>query len=370
MIFRPNNKRPCLQRYVAIVLTLFCCFLILEVGLRATGHFPTNITEGIFEQNGNSYKLKKNITKIIHTPSYTYTVHTNSWGFRDNRPGSRELAGKHFFVFLGESLTFGNGVDYEQSFVGVFAQRAKNHGIEVLNMAVGGHHFHEQVNILVDFVESTLLKPTKVIVCFSPMLILDFDIVHDNIIVKNGYLFQRGNWLIPYLKVIFSNKFASYCFFRDKIRLLQARISNHSPVNVRRVFSLYQKNANRFSDSENVKRLEATLDNLENHIYAFGAIPVYVYLPLSYDFRLKEIVKRAGGDPEKYDSSIYINVLRSHCEKNKILLIDTTPFLREYDEKGNRLSFLTDAHYSEPVNEIIGEYIYKKIFFPNSGPIY
>ncbi|MEM2146279.1 MAG: hypothetical protein QW279_13025, partial [Candidatus Jordarchaeaceae archaeon] len=339
----------------------------LELGLRATGHVPTNITEGIFEQSENSYRLKKNMTKIIHAPSYTYRVHTNSWGFRDSITGRRELAGKSFFVFLGESLTFGNGVDYERSFVGIFARKAKDHHIEVLNMAVGGHHFREQFNILVDFIESTLLEPTKVIVCFSPMFISNFDADHKNIIVKNGYLFQRRNWFVPYLKVTFSNTLASYCFFRDGIRQFQAKLSRHTPANVHRIFSLYHKSSNRFSTPGDIERLEATLDELESYVWALSATPVYVYLPLSTDFIIEEIIEKSGGNPKEYDAFIYLNILKEHCKKKMIQLIDATPVLRQHYEKGKRLSFSMDAHYAESANEIIGECIYQNIFFPDSG---
>ncbi len=127
------------KTFGAIVWTVLACLAGLEIGLRAVGRSPTNMAEGIADQYGDSFRLKKNITKTVKLPAFSYTVHTNEYGFRDASVGPKGLMGKPFDVFLGASDVFGNGVDFEDSFVGVFAQEASKRGIGVLNLAVGGH---------------------------------------------------------------------------------------------------------------------------------------------------------------------------------------------------------------------------------------
>ena len=51
------------RKFGAIVWTILVCLVGLEIGLRAIGRSPTNMAEGIADQYGDSFRLKKNITK-------------------------------------------------------------------------------------------------------------------------------------------------------------------------------------------------------------------------------------------------------------------------------------------------------------------
>ena len=102
------------------------------------------MADGIYEQAGDSFRLKKNVSKVIRYPAFTYTIYTNELGFRDSSTGPRELRERPFDVFLGASDVFGNGVEYAESFVGIVAAAAATKGREVLNLATGGHYFLEQ----------------------------------------------------------------------------------------------------------------------------------------------------------------------------------------------------------------------------------
>src|SRR5919198_5566645 len=121
-----------------VVPTVLVCIGILEVGLRLFGRLPSNVTEGLFEQYRAGYRLGRNLTKFSRTPSYSNTVYTNEFGLRDRAPGPRNLERAPYIAWIGDSITFGNGVDYEESFVGVFGALAERRGIDVVNLAVGG----------------------------------------------------------------------------------------------------------------------------------------------------------------------------------------------------------------------------------------
>ena len=77
---------------VALVApTLILCVGLLEVGLRLAGRLPSNSTEGIYDQHGTGYRLRRNLTKLSRTPSFSHTIFTNDMGFRDRAPGHRTL---------------------------------------------------------------------------------------------------------------------------------------------------------------------------------------------------------------------------------------------------------------------------------------
>ena len=181
------------------------------------------MSEGIGDQYGDSFRLKKNMTKVVKFPAFTYTVHTNEYGFRDKATGPRGLEGKRFSVFLGASDVFGNGVDYEDSFVGVFSQEAGQRGLEVLNLAVGGHFFIDQELLLKDFIRETGFMPASVFCCVNALHIPKFDRRNLNIVVKNGYVIDRDGWRVAYLRLMAGNVSSAFCFFRDGIRRIQER---------------------------------------------------------------------------------------------------------------------------------------------------
>ncbi len=215
------------KRAFAILMTALACLIMLELGLRAIGRSPTNMADGIADQYRDSFRLKRNITKVMKFPAFTYTVHTNEYGFRDRTVGPKGLSGRPFCVFLGASDVFGNGVDFEDSFVGIFAAEASKQGLEVLNLAVGGHYFLDQEALLRDFMDSTGLRPRTVFHCVNALHIPKFDRRNTNIIVKNGYVIDRDGWRIAYLRLMAGNISSAFCFFRDGIRRIQERYLNY-----------------------------------------------------------------------------------------------------------------------------------------------
>jgi hypothetical protein len=344
------------NKVIWILFTLLICTILLEIGLRAKGFSPSNITDGFFERHGKSYCLKKNFTKIVNIPSYSCIIHTNSYGFRDKTNESREVGSRPYFVFLGESLTFGNGVDYQQSFVGLCGEFLEKYGFDTFNLAVGGHLFREQEDLFREFANSIPKKPSCVIICFSPGFIWGFDSEYSDIIIKDGYLFDRKNWVIPYLRVLFGNMSSAYCYFRDNIRKLQGELSHNNARIALQILDSYSKKIP-LSDPLVAAKLEARLDRFDALVRSQGASLIYVYLPTSTDFSLEALLSTAGADQDNYDFFFYYNLLRHHCHDHQLPLVDLYPSLKALYDKGEKLSFLQDAHYNVKANHVIGETI-------------
>ena len=148
-----------LAKCLVVVGTLVLCLAILEVGLRATGRYRIGSVGGFWEQGGISYRLKKNVSKRIEWPAMSFTVYTDDQGFRYKHPGPRHLGTKPYWVVLGSSEVFGNGLDYEQTFIGVLGEKLERDGIEMVNMGVGGHHLLEQKSIF----EDTPRRPRRIL---------------------------------------------------------------------------------------------------------------------------------------------------------------------------------------------------------------
>ena len=351
-----------------VFLTLLVCLAMLELGLRAIGRSPTNMADGIADQYGDSFRLKKNASKVMRFPAFSYTVHTDEFGFRDRAVGPRDLAGRRFCVFLGASDVFGNGVDFEDSFVGVFAGEASKRGLEVLNLAVGGHYFLDQEFLLKDFMKSSGFAPATIFLCVNALHIPKFDRRNRNIIVKNGYAIDREGWRIAYLRLMAGNTSSAYCYFRDAFRRIQERYFNLEVGEKSPEFLQIYAKENPIRKPERIRAFEDYLTSFETFCRQNGIELVYVYLPLSDSFGLKEMIKKLGADPEDYDAAFYEALMRSHCARSGHRLIDPGPALGRLHDEGQVLRFKLDPHFNPGSNRVIGEYLIKDYFGVPGAP--
>jgi hypothetical protein len=357
-----KRRKSRFRGIVAVFITLLICFLMLEAGLRLLGRLPSNMADGISTQYGDSYRLKPNIKKTINYPAFSYTVYTNEFGFRDKLSGSKPLANKDFFAFLGASDVFGNGVDYQDSFVGIFSEFAHQKGIEVLNLAIGGHYFLDQENMLKDFIKTTQHKPSLIAFCVNELHIPKFDKVNNNILVKNGYIFNKTSWRAAYIRLMIGNLSSAFCFFRDAIRRIQEKwlkyeLNEKSPE----FLQMYAINS-RMHDPANVNKFEEYLGEFEKYCRENGMKLVYVYIPISDNFRLNKILQQIGKNPDDFDPSYYEKIMKSYCEKKNMKLINLRPVLQHHFDSGKELRFKLDPHYNLFGNQAIGEYLVKEMF--------
>ena len=355
------NIRKYFRTILIVLITIIFCLTLLEIGLRISGHRPSNMTDGFFEKYGNSYRLKKNIKKITNWPSYSYITYTNSFGFRDKKIGERNPNNKPYIIFLGGSDAFGNGVNYEDSFVGIFAEAASKRNIEILNMAVGGHYFEDQKALFIEFMDNVSRKPSKVVLCVNPTIIYEFDWKRDDTLVKNGYLFSSKNWKIAYIKRIIGSSSSVYCFFRDNIRKMQTKYSDHDSILNKSFIKYFKKNGHMFNP-EKVKECEATLDIFDKYCRENNLTLIFLYLPLIDGFGLNELLIKLGKNPGDYDASYYEEMVKSYCEKRKLKLINATPVLKSLYEKGIQVRFKLDSHYNQYANRVVGTYLIEEMF--------
>lgn len=351
-----------LTRVLVILISLIFCFVILEIGLRLIGRIPTNMTDGIFEQYGSSYRLKKNIAKVTNWPSFSFTTCTNNFGFRDKNTETMDIDNKEFYVFLGASDVFANGVNYEQSFVGIFEQEVLKYNIEILNMAAGGHWFIDQEEMFKDFIVKFRHKPSIVFFGMNPLTMRIFDRKHETILVKSGYLFDKRSWIIPYLRTMVGNISSGFCFFRDNFRILENNLKGAEgrgklPVHI----DVFSKKSRMF-DPYNVEQFEKHLNVFEKYCQDNQIKLIYVYLPLTDSFKLNEILNQMGKDPDDYNPEYYEKLMERHCFKNNIELINLNPLLRKQHDEGVKIRFDIDPHYNIHANRVIGEYFISEIF--------
>jgi hypothetical protein len=349
------------EKLFVILFTFIVCIIILEFGLRLLDRKPSNITDGVHDQFENSYKLKANMKKTTNWPAFSYVNITNSFGFRDKSTGDRNIRNHPYYVFLGASEVYANGVNYEDSFVGIVDQYASKFGIEVLNMAIGGHRPVDQEALFKHFLSNVPHGPDKVFFCLDALTIPIYNQRHDNILVKDGYVFEKDSWRSAYIRIMLGNISSAYCFFRDNFRKLQVKWVGKTEDKSPDFFKVFSKK-NKIFQKETIKKFENYLDRFKNYCLTNNITPIYVYMPLTDSYRLNDLLIQSGKDPEQYDVTFYEKLLKKYCEERNIKFINLSPVLkREYDA-GKEIRFDLDAHYNKYANRVIGEFLINEIF--------
>lgn len=349
-----------LIRATVVGLTVVACFVLLEIGLRILDRPPSNATDGFFVQYGDSYRLRPNLNKIVRWPAYEYVAYTDQHGYRSPQPGPRTIGDSSYVVFMGASQTFGNGVDFEDSFVGVVSANLEEESVRSVNLAVGGHHLIDQFDLLKDAKSSLRQPPSVVFVCMNPLMISKFDEGQNNIMVKSGYLFDADNWFVPYVRVMLGNLSASYTFLRDSIRNIQgANSSGEHPVNTA-YLELYGPD-HRFKQQSTVQELYGQIDEVIAYIRSLGARPVLAYVPTVGSTTVRKMASEAGLDPAAYQPRFYGNLLSEYAEARGLTMINPHNLLFRNHELGQALSFRLDAHYNHFTNALVGNHIIEEL---------
>ena len=119
-----------------------------------------------------SYELEKNCFAIEHKgTTLSYNVITNKDGFRIGKKFKSKNKGK--IIFLGDSFTYGFGVNYEESIPGLIDKKTK-HEFEIINFAVPGYSPSMNLYKLKKYLDKNKnLKIDKI------FYILDLTDVHD-----------------------------------------------------------------------------------------------------------------------------------------------------------------------------------------------
>lgn len=163
-------KKLTLNLLLSIISIVFA-FLMIEGGLRLIGYYPrVLIPPYLFENHSKTWwALRPNFDDTISTPDGVVTYAINSQGIRAPYDFAKDnsAAQKRLFI-IGDSFTFGWGVDEEYTFPRLINNRfrAQNISVEVVNLGVSGFGTRHSYERLLEYSE-LLGQPGLVIYVFS-----------------------------------------------------------------------------------------------------------------------------------------------------------------------------------------------------------
>lgn len=110
------------KRFLLLLTSLAVCLLASVVADRLAKPF--------LPKHGPGLIFPTNTTRHFQTPEFSFTVKTNSMGFRDREFEDR-LRARTRILALGDSFTYGWGVEIDQSWPKVLEQRLRRAGLDV-----------------------------------------------------------------------------------------------------------------------------------------------------------------------------------------------------------------------------------------------
>lgn len=163
---RPSALVKALVVLVSLVATFAVCELLLRVYLRDHTVYDIEMLRyATLIKNESPNPLIGH----VHAPNarahlMDVDVQTNSDGLRDvEHAAARD--GRYRIVFLGDSLTFGWGVEQKQSFKSLLETAlSRRHPTEIINFGTGNYNSEQELNL---FLEKGLkYRPDKVVVFY------------------------------------------------------------------------------------------------------------------------------------------------------------------------------------------------------------
>ena len=178
----PHKIKSFLSDYLLVVVSIVAALLFVEIGMRLVG-FVTNIDYRLygkelknsdrlpielFVPNYDLFGLRPYAQKLATTSDFSLIYRINSQGLRDGEHEFQKKPGIIRIAALGDSFTFGEGVEIGKRFTDIMGQALPN--VEVINLGVPGYGLSQA--LLKFKVEGLRYAPDYAVV-FATKVIID-----------------------------------------------------------------------------------------------------------------------------------------------------------------------------------------------------
>lgn len=269
------------------------------------------------------WTLKENLNKVN---VYNGSVSSNSAGIRGKKEYSIEKTNKTRILTIGDSFTFGEGINDNKTFSTYLEKMYENS--EVINMGVHGYGTDQQ-----------LLKLKISGLKYNPdIVILGFyynDIYRNELsfrdFVKPKFILKNGNLTLTNVPVISPKEYE---------KAFRLRTFNYLKILKDKFFG------QKINEEKNFNLSYRLLEEIIKESQSANATPIFVYLP-----RKKEVIKN------KSPGKLFLEV----CNKEKVTCINPIPKIRNFLKNESNPESYFEYHYGEEIHKLIAEEIYENL---------
>lgn len=344
-----NKKIKKILLNISILLISIIIFLIiLEIVLRLIAPNPNvaNIVEFIQYSQLYGWEIKPNLNKTLIISDGTAIVETNSQGFRDYEHKARKNRDKYRIVIVGDSFTWGHGVDNNETYSKILETYDKK--IETINMAVGGYGTDQEYLTIMN-------KGLK----YNPdMIILMYTVSTDVADVNTDFM----HWPKPQFKII-----------NDTLVLTNVPVPGYYALNTKEASPGFIKSLALYPFvRDNLLSLplirEFLIDNFHlGRYYDFKEnydVVFKIFLELNKELESRKIplLVIIMPDQDQIDNIVSnrsISYMEDFFKENNIQYINIYDYFKNYDSE--EFYFKIDGHINEKGHERVAQVIYEKL---------
>jgi len=356
-------KKNLLLNFICVIISLMIAFGIAEVGVRI--YFPQEVSPIRFKfdpqlgdiptpnQKGRKYR-----------PGVYYnTFSHNSLGMRGSKEYSFDKTTKQRLLFLGDSFTYGFGVNDDQTFAYLTEKRLLNDrfSVEVINAGNSGRGTDYELRFFQ--VLGYKFKPDLVILCFCANDFIDMErseyyrvspegeialkpLSDSKRVIKNIlYNLPGYNWLVSWSQAANFVKEAGIKWFLG-----------HSDAKALKEGALvitYPEYFQGYANDENKKLAEVYLRNLIQSVQKNAGSLMIFYIPMAVEVNYY----KKNGTTSK-DETLIRNIAQKYGEA----LYSFTPIFAASKEPLDKLYFLpTDGHWNASGHALAAQYLTEQI---------
>ena len=324
------------------IIFIIIIFLLLELSIRIF----TNITvHGIASEIINqSINPKFNYANISGKKVFGKKVYTDKNGFRITKNKKEKFSSViknnlENIYFIGGSVTFGSGVNQEDTFSGILDSEIKN--TNIYNASVIGGNLSNNYNILKSKIKDENLKKIFINLSLDDIIYKDELIIDDNLMLNNNdkkFLKKlKQNIIIQKLNTFIRSKSVIWVWLKGSF------------LNSEKGY--YEYALNSFKNNNNLEYLDKYLALVSEYNKKLNNKIIFLIIPYSYqiknnnctntDFAEKIILKNLNN--KKFD---YIEIKKVFCN----------------DENKDEIFFKNDpSHLSVYGHKLLANYLRKEL---------
>lgn len=314
---------------IVLLVSLVVCEFFIRIYLRFNMVYDVEMTR-------YSLELKQDppdpLIGHVHKPNRAaklmgVTVDINSDGFRD-REHRVERDNRKRFVFLGDSITLGWGVELKDTFKTILEEKMNFVGpAEIINFSVGNYNTEQEVHLF-------LKKGLK----YRPDTVVVFYFINDVELSKP----KSKLWFLGHSQMI--------TFFWSRLRALAVRFS--PALSYKKYYAaLYETNQPGFIRAQNAFLLLKKVCEERGIALRVVLIPEFHNL-INYPFK-----KEHG-------------MILDFLKKNGIECLDLSPRFSDCDDPMDLWVAVDDAHPNKKAHQMIARYVFDFLRKEQNGKLW
>jgi hypothetical protein len=328
-----------------------------EIAFRLAGDRVVNDGFGLFMPFGDrSYKMAPNAVSDFNLIQGRSVVYTNSLGLRCGAQGRTWIPGPTDLLIIGDSQSFGWGLNFESTMIGQLAAIAGRDGLSVQNAAIGGQYLSNEFELL-QWLYAQGVRPKRIAVLLTPYLIATAGSYNRAAVGSDGRLYdsvaqaRRIGGLTTWLKmhvVVYPRLRAA------ALAALPTSKAKEDP------FAL--KIFRRDKTVEFLSKTLADVDRIRAWAAERGIGVTLGYAPLAAEYEFAPIAQAARDRKIAIDKDVPASVAAEVATRLNAKFVDLRPAIAGESAAGHKLTLTGDPHYNEKTSAIVAKALYAGLF--------